>query len=110
MFFATESSRLVERLNRQGFGGYLHVAQATPWANVDEALAETDVDEMSPEAIRAFLDIQKGGEKGVGMYVESILKQYFGEYSPTAKSYRTTGGRSTTFKEYASFYMQWMLL
>jgi hypothetical protein len=45
------SSRLVECLNRRGLGGYLRVAQATPWANVDEALAEADVDEMSPEAI-----------------------------------------------------------
>jgi hypothetical protein len=77
---------------------------------VDEALAGVDIDEMSPEAIRAFLDLQEGGEKGVGTYNDSTLTEYFGEYSLTKKSFRITGGRSTTFKEYASFCMQWMLL
>jgi hypothetical protein len=96
---------LVERLNRQGLGGYLPVPQATPWANVEEALAEADVDKMSPEAIRAFLDVQEGGEKGVRTYADAILAQYFGEYLPTAKSFRTTGWWSTAFKEYASFCM-----
>jgi hypothetical protein len=36
------SSRLVERLSRRGLGSYLRIALATPWANVDEALAEVE--------------------------------------------------------------------
>jgi hypothetical protein len=46
----------------------LHVGQATPWPNLDEALAQADVDEMSPAAIRAFLDLEEGGEKRVETY------------------------------------------
>jgi hypothetical protein len=38
------------------------------------------------------------------------LTEYFGEYSPTAKSFLITGGRNEAFKEYATFCAQWMLL
>jgi hypothetical protein len=54
--------------------------------------------------------MQEGGEKGVGMYQDSTLTEYFGEYSLMAKSFRITGGRSTEFNEYANFCMQWMML
>jgi hypothetical protein len=104
------SSRLIERLNRQGLGGYLHVAQAMPWANMEGALAQVDVDEMSPEAIRVFLDLLEGGEKGVGTYEDSTLAEYFSEYSPTVKLFYIARRRSTTFNEYATFCVQWMLL
>jgi hypothetical protein len=40
----------------------------TPWANLEEALKQADVDEMSQEAIQALLDLLKGREKGVGTY------------------------------------------
>jgi hypothetical protein len=41
-------ARLVEHLNCRGLGYYLLVALATPWANMEEALAQS---------IRAFLNI-----------------------------------------------------
>jgi hypothetical protein len=47
----TPSRPLVERLNRQGLGSYFHVALAVPWANLEEALIQVDVDELSIEAV-----------------------------------------------------------
>jgi hypothetical protein len=61
----TPSQQLIERLNRRGLGGYLRVALATPWANMEEALAQVDVDEMSTEAVRAFLDSPEGGSSDI---------------------------------------------
>jgi hypothetical protein len=104
------SRQLVERLNRRYLGGYLRVALATPWANIEEALAQVDVDELSTEAVHTFLDLPEGSEKEAGTYNDAILTKYFGEYSPTAKSFLITGGRSEAFKEYAAFCAQWMLL
>jgi hypothetical protein len=86
------------------------VALTTPWANLEEALAQVDVDELSTEAVRAVLDLPEGGEKEAGAYNDAMLTKYFGEYSPTAKSFLITGGRSEVFKEYAMFCAQWMLL
>jgi hypothetical protein len=106
----TPSRSLVNRLNRRGIGGYLRVALATPWANLEEALAQVDVDELSTEAVWAFLDMPEGGEKDVEPYRDAVLTEYFGEYSPTAKSFLITGGQSETFKEFAGFATQWMLL
>jgi hypothetical protein len=56
------SARLTACLNWQGVDGYLRVGQATPWANLEEALAMADVDDLSPQAIRAFLHMEDGGE------------------------------------------------
>jgi hypothetical protein len=77
---------------------------------MEEALAQADVNEMSPEAVRAFLDLPKGGERSVGTYNDCTLTEYFGEFSPTAKSFLIAGGRSAAFKEYDVFCAQWMLL
>jgi hypothetical protein len=93
----TPSRHLTSRLNRRGLGGYLRVALGTPWANLEEAMAQVDVDELSTEAVRAFLDLSEGGETEIGTYNDDVLTEYFGEYSPTAKSCLITGGRSDTF-------------
>jgi hypothetical protein len=69
-----------------------------------------DVDDMSPLAIQAFLNVEEGGEQEVEWYDDSILTEYFGEFSPTVKSFRVTGEPSAAFKEYASFCIQWMLM
>jgi hypothetical protein len=106
----TPSRQLIERLNRRGIGNYLRVALATPWANMEEALAQVDVDEMSTDAVRVFLDLPEGGSTDIVPYIDVVLMQYFGEYSPMAKSFLISSGRSETFKEYATFCAQWMLL
>jgi hypothetical protein len=103
------SSRLVACLNQRGLGGYLRVGQTTPWANIDKAFGLANVDDMSLEAIRAFLDLEEGGEQRVECYNDSLLTKYFGEFSLTGMSFRIAGGASAAFKEYASFYVQWML-
>jgi hypothetical protein len=102
----TPSRSLVNRLNRRSIGGYLRVASATSWANREEALAQVDVDELSTETVRAFLDMPEDGEKEVEPYSDAVLMEYFGEYLPTAKSFFIPGGR----REFAGFAAQWMLL
>jgi hypothetical protein len=51
-----------------------------------------------------------GGKKEVEIYSDAVLTEYFGEYSPTAKPFLITGGRSEAFKDFAGFAAQWMLL
>jgi predicted transcriptional regulator len=53
----TLSRQLVARLNRHDLSGYLQVALVMPWANLEEALAQVNVDDLSPEAVRVFLDL-----------------------------------------------------
>jgi hypothetical protein len=99
----TPSRQLVARLHCRGLGGYLWVAMAMPWANLEEALAQVDVDELSTEVVRAFLNLPEGGVTEVGPYNDVVLTEYFGEYSPTAKSFLIPSGRNDAFKEYAGF-------
>jgi hypothetical protein len=76
---------------------------------LEEALVLADVDDMSPQAIRAFLDIE-GGEWEVKWYADSIFTEYFGDFSLTTKSFWVNGGSSATSHKYATFCVQWMLL
>jgi hypothetical protein len=69
-----------------------------------------DADEMSTEAVQAFLDLSEGGSSDVRLYTDAVLTEYFGEYSSTAKSFLISSGRSEALKEYANFYAQWILL
>jgi hypothetical protein len=69
-----------------------------------------DVNELSAEAVRTFLEMPEGGEKEVEPCSDAVLTEYFGEYSPTAKSFLITDGRSEAFKEFVRFAAQWMLV
>jgi hypothetical protein len=77
---------------------------------MEEALAQVDVDDLNPAAVRAFLDLPDGGATEVESYNDAVLTEYFGEYLSTVKSFLISGGRSEAFKEFAGFYAQWMLL
>jgi hypothetical protein len=46
-----------------------------------------DVDEMSTEAVRVFLDLPAGGNSEIGLYNDAILTEYFGGYSLMKKSF-----------------------
>jgi hypothetical protein len=106
----TPSRQLVTRLQRRSLEGYLRVSLVTPWANIEEALARVDVDDLTPAAVRAFLDLPDRGNTEVGLYNDAVRTEYFGEYSSTAKSFLITGVQSEAFKEFAGFCAQWMLL
>jgi hypothetical protein len=77
---------------------------------MEEALAQVDADEMSAEAVRAFLDLPEGGSSDIGPYSDANVTEYFGDYSPPVKSFLISCGRSEAFKEYANFCAQWILL
>ena len=61
--------------------------------------------EITPEAIRAYLDLPPGGIKDIGMLKHDSVAAYYGDYSATAKSYKTTGGESDLFKEWSVLFM-----
>jgi hypothetical protein len=88
----------------------MRVGLATPWVNMEAALDRMHVDDMSPAAVRAFLDLPDGGIPEVECYSDAVMTRYFGEYSSTAKSFLISGGSHEGFKEFAGFCAQWMLL
>jgi hypothetical protein len=73
-------------------------------------LAVANIEDLSPGAIRAFLDLEHGGEPGVETLNEAQLTEYFGEFSATAKTYKTLGGPDKCFREFAGFFSLYALL
>jgi hypothetical protein len=70
---------------------------------MEEALAQVDIDDLNPAAVRAFLDLPDGGATEVEIYNDVVMTEYFGEYSSTAKSFLISGRQSEAFKEFAGF-------
>jgi hypothetical protein len=64
---------------------------------MEEAHAQVDVDDLTPEAVRAFLDLLDGGITEVGPYNDPVMTEYFGEYSSMAKYFLITGGHNEAF-------------
>ena len=92
-------------LQQHQLAGFLRVLATEPWADVEAAYATIDVAEITPEAIRAYLDLPPGGIKDIGMLKPDSVAAYYGDYSATAKSYKTTGGGSDLFKEWSVLFM-----
>jgi hypothetical protein len=77
---------------------------------MEAALEHTHIDDLTPTAVRAFLDLPDGGATEVESYSDAVMTAYFGEYSSTTTSFLLFGGRNEAFKEFAGFCTQWMLL
>jgi hypothetical protein len=64
---------------------------------MEDALAVANIEDLSLGAIRAFLDLEQGGEPGMETLDETQLTEYFGEFSVTAKAFKTLGGPDECF-------------
>ena len=90
--------------------GYLRVLATDPWADVEAALATINVEEVTVEAIRAYLDLPDGGVKDVEMLTHERITAYYGDFSTTSKTYKTLGGQLELLKEFSILIMMVALL
>jgi hypothetical protein len=58
---------------------------------VEDTLAVASIEDLSSGAIRTFLNLEPGGEPGVETLEEAQLTVFFGEFSVTAKAFKTQG-------------------
>ena len=62
------------------------------WVDVEAALQTVNVEEITAEAIRAYLDLLDGGIKEVEMLSHKRITVYYDKYSTKSKTYKTLGG------------------
>ena len=77
-------------LHQRQLSGYLRVLATEPWADLEAAYATLNVAEITPEAIRAYLDLPSGGIKEVEMLTHERIAAYYGKYSMTFKTFYRT--------------------
>ena len=63
------------------------------------------MEEITPEAIQAYLDLPDRGLKDVEMLKHERISAYYGEYSTLSKTYKTLGGQSDLFNEWSVLFM-----
>jgi hypothetical protein len=94
------------RLSARNIHGarFMELLATTPWATIKEALAITNIEDFSPGAIRAFLDLEQGGVSRYQTMDEAQLTEYFGEFWPTTKAFKMQGGPDEKFWKFSGFF------
>ena len=78
-------------LQERGLGGYLKVIDTPAHPDAPAVARRIHPDTITNNVIRVALDLQRGGDHDVEIPPTTTLKEYFGEYSVSGKSYRTYG-------------------
>ena len=97
-------------LHDQGLFIYLRVMATDPWADVEATLATINVEDITTEAIHAYMDLQISGIKDMETLDDRKITAYYEEYSTTSKTYKTMGGQSDLFKELSVLFMTVVML
>ena len=87
----------------KGFEGYIRVAEAAPHPEALDIAKKLNVETMMNVTIRKKLGLSTIGEKHFNISPAKALEKYFGEYSVSAKAYRTKDIPNPFFQEVAKF-------
>ena len=81
----------------------MQVVDAEPHPHVAEIMQQIDVAKVTTKKVRRCLNLKTVGFDSMEKLKPEVLRSYFGEYSPSAKAYKTHGGRDEVFQEVAKF-------
>ena len=93
-------------LLEKGFKGYIQVAEAPPHPDAQEIAKKLNVDRITNGNIRKKLGLTATGEKYFEIPPIKDLEKYFGEYSTSAKAYRTKDIPNSFFREVVKFLLE----
>ena len=102
----TISTALRRWLREKGFEGYIRVAETPSHPDALEIAKKLNVDMMTNSTIQKKLGLSTNGEKHFDISLVETLEKYFGEYSVSAKAYRTKDIPNPFFREVAKFLLE----
>ena len=97
----TISAALPRWLLEKGFEGYIRVAEAPPHPEALDMAKKLNAHTIMNATVRQKLGLSGVGEKHFEIAPAETLAKYFGEYSTTAKAYRTKEIRNAFFRKVA---------
>ena len=104
--FVRFPSFLRRRILEKGFEGYIWVAEAPPHPEALDIAKKLNIETVSDASIRKKLSLSATGEKHFDIPPTDALEKYFGEYSTSAKVYRTKEIPNPFFQEVAKFLLE----
>ena len=94
-------------LTEHGLEGFLHIVDALPHDEPEQAATTIDLSEITEGALQALTGLNAGGLQSVECPSNQILFEYFGEYSLSSKAYRTQGEQNLSFGEVARVLLEY---
>ena len=76
-------------LNKYGLDGFLRIAEAPPYEELEKVSLRIDLDEITEDVVRALIGLPEGGVYSIENPSTETLTEYFGEYTIASKAYRT---------------------
>ena len=74
-----------------------------PHPQEENLIKEININKITNKQIRRFLNLKNEGYDQMDALGANVLQSYFGEYSTSAKAYKTQGGNDEFFQEVAKF-------
>ena len=100
------SSGLRRWLLEKGFEGGICVSKAPPHPDAQDIARKRNIDRVINASIWKKLGLSRSGERHFEISPTNILEKYFGEYSTSAKAYKTKEILNLFFREIAKFLLE----
>ena len=79
-------------LETKNLQGYIRIAEESPHPNTAGIAQKIEIAKITNKQVRRILNLKREGFDAVQKMDKETLRSYFGEYSPSAKSFQTMGG------------------
>ena len=93
-------------LHDKGLEGYIRVAESPPHPNAQDVARKLNIDIITNANMRKKLGLSGSDERHFEIPLTGILERYFGEYSTSAKAYKTWEVPNPFFREVAKFLLE----
>ena len=102
------TSALKKWLTDHGLKGFIQVPEAPAHPNAIEMASKLNIDTLTNSIVRRklVLNINSTGEHHFDIFPTEVLERYYGEYSQSAKAYRTRYIPDPFFRDITKFLLE----
>ena len=100
------TSALKKWLTDHGLMRFIQVAEAVAHRNAMEMASKLNIDTLTNSMVRRKLGLNNMGERHFDIFPTEVLERYYGEYSQSAKAYRTRDIPDPFFCDIAKFLLE----
>ena len=100
------TSAIRKWLTVPGLKGFIQVAEAPAHPNAFEMASKLNIDTLTNSIVRRKLGLNNTSERHFDIFSTEVLERYYGEYSQSAKAYKTRDIPDPFFRDIVKFLLE----